>query len=206
MNVVFDFGNVLFEWNPATLIAQHFPGADTWDIDYAAFAKEMAAHPDWYAFDAGQLDAARLAPLVAARMKLDVNAVSTFLERLPHALPPIDATIDIVKRLCADRSSAHRVFYLSNMPAEYADILEKKYPWIGDFHDGIFSGRVGLIKPDPAIFREAERRLNLIPGETLFMDDVAAIIAAARECGWHAEQIHSPQCVLDALAKHGVIV
>jgi putative hydrolase of the HAD superfamily len=204
MNIVFDFGNVLFEWNPAALIEQHFPGADQLGVDYVEFATAMATHSDWLAFDAGHLDAKTLAPRVASRMRVDLEAVHTFLGRLPHVLRPIESAIEIVERLCARHASKHRVYYLSNMPAEYADTLERKYPWIAKFHGGVFSGRVGLTKPDPAIYRLAERTCNLRPSETLFLDDSGPNVVAAQACGWHAAQILDASDVGRALEAHDV--
>jgi putative hydrolase of the HAD superfamily len=206
MDIVFDFGNVLFEWDPATLIARYFPGADQIGIDYALFASTMSEHSDWLAFDAGHLDAITLAPRVAARMNLDVDAVHAFLTRLPHVLPPIESAIEIVERLCADHAHEHRVFYLSNMPAEFADTLEQKYPWIAKFRGGVFSGRVGLIKPDAAIYRHIEEICDLRPADTLFLDDSRPNVSAARACGWHAEQILDANSIGRALTAHGIHV
>ncbi len=204
MNIVFDFGNVLFEWNPRQLIVDHFPSAATLTHDPIELAKAITDHKDWQAFDAGHMRLPEVSERTAARLKLDPESVATFLNVLPHALPTIASNVEIVTQLLANKSHGHRLFFLSNMPAEYADVLEQKHAWIAGFEDGIFSGRIGLIKPDPAIFREAEKRFNLVPQETLFLDDVATIIAAARGCGWHAEQIVDANSVGRALALHGI--
>ncbi len=204
MNIVFDFGNVLFEWKPSDLVPAHYPGAAHWRVDLNEFAREMTDHADWRAFDAGTMTISALAPKIAARMNLNAADVQQFLTALPYKLPPIHETIAVVKRLCAASQRRYRVFYLSNMPAEYADTLESLYPWIAEFDGGIFSGRVGHIKPDPAIFRAAEAQFALVGSETLFLDDVAAIVESARQCGWHAAQIRSPADVTAALSAFRV--
>ncbi|TAG03655.1 MAG: HAD family phosphatase [Betaproteobacteria bacterium] len=204
MNIVFDFGNVLFDWKPSELIRANYPGARHWQIDFDKFAREMADHDDWRAFDAGLVDIKTLAPRIASRMNLDAAELTHFLTELPRCLPPIHETVELVKRLCGATDRRYRVFYLSNMPTEFADVLEQIYPWIAGFDGGIFSGRVGLIKPDPAIFRAAESMLQMEPRETLFLDDVAAIVESAKQCGWHAAQITSPADVLAAVADFGV--
>ena len=84
------------------------------------------------------------------------------------------------------KGAGHRLFYLSNMPAPYADHLERSHDFFDLFDDGVFSARVQLMKPDPAIFREASRRFGLAPGEMLFVDDVAHNVEAARALGWQA--------------------
>ena len=52
--------------------------------------------------------------------------------------------------------------------------------------DIVYSHEVGLKKPDPAIYALAQRRLEVQPGEIVFLDDVSGHVDAARAAGWHA--------------------
>ena len=55
MNLVFDFGAVLFTWKPAELLARSFP-QQAGDADAAAhLAHAVFGHPDWHSFDRGTL-------------------------------------------------------------------------------------------------------------------------------------------------------
>ena len=52
------------------------------------------------------------------------------------------------------------------------------------------SGRVKLVKPDPAIYREMHARIEphlpgIAPHELVFIDDNAKNAAAATALGWH---------------------
>lgn len=51
----------------------------------------------------------------------------------------------------------------------------------------VWSQEVGSSKPDPAIYREAVRRLHLPPGRVLFLDDSEGHVTAARRAGMEAE-------------------
>ena len=66
--------------------------------------------------------------------------------------------------------------------------LERCNAFMADFADGIFSCRVGLMKPHAAIFALAERRFGIDPANTLFIDDHADNVAAARRRSWQALQ------------------
>ena len=207
MNIVFDFGNVLFEWNPVRLIDEHFAQGSATPATSAALADTLINHKDWLDFDLGLLDAATVAERSAARLSLHRARLHAFIERIPHVLPSIDPTIALFNQL-ADEAAAtggHRLVYLSNMPASYAPVLEARCPWIARFEGGLFSGRVNLAKPDAAIYAMAERQLNLNPAETLFLDDSPRNVDAARARGWAAEIITDPQSTRDALVKHGVL-
>ena len=207
MNIVFDFGNVLFEWNPVRLIDEHFERASALPTSSAALAETLINHQDWRDFDAGLLDAATVSQRSAARLSLEPAHLHAFIERIPHALPTIDPTVLLFNQLADEVADhgVHRLLYLSNLPASYAPVLEARCPWIARFAGGIFSGRVNLCKPDAAIYALAERELKLIPSETLFLDDSQRNVDAARARGWSAETITSPQSVHDALVKHGVL-
>lgn len=205
MNIVFDFGNVLVEWDPVRLIREHYPSAELQRVDVNAFAHTLIEHEDWQAFDRGMLDGAELAARSAQRLAIDGSALHEFIERIPHVLPEFTASVAAVRALAQNRSNhGHRVLYLSNMPIAFADVLEARFPWIACFEGGIFSGREQLAKPDPAIYAALETRYGLRPDETLFLDDVPVNVVAAEARGWLAELIEHPVRVIEALARHGV--
>lgn len=51
------------------------------------------------------------------------------------------------------------------------------------FDDSIISAEVGLVKPDPAIFRLAAQRLELDPSEIIFVDDHREYLNGASSIG-----------------------
>jgi len=205
MNIVFDFGNVLVEWNAARLIQFHYAAQDGRAQFPDALADTLVNHRDWLDFDLGLLDAAELAARGARRLGLNEAGLRAFIDRIPHVLPVFNSTVDIVQQLAQGTHGDHRVLYLSNMPIEFAEVLETRCPWMAHFESGIFSGRVKLAKPDDAIYAAAERQLRLDPADTLFLDDSPRNVLAARARGWHSEVIDGRQSVADALALHGVL-
>ena len=205
MNIVFDFGNVLVEWNPARLIEEHYPPSARLTHAPHALANALVNHQDWIDFDLGLIDAATLANRSATRLGLHAADTHTFIERIPNVLPLFDDALALMQELADGQHGAHRVLYLSNMPTTFADVLEARCPWIARFEDGIFSGRVNLAKPDAAIYEAAEQRFNLDPAQTLFMDDSPPNVYAARARGWRAEIIDGPHSVRKALIAHGIL-
>ena len=62
----------------------------------------------------------------------------------------------------------------------------------------IISSEVGLMKPDPRIFRLAAERLRVEPAECLFVDDKADNLAGARAAGMHPIAFRdTDQCIHD---------
>ncbi len=209
MDIVFDFGNVLVEWDPVRLIDAHYAVASRPGWTAERLAQALVEHTDWHDFDRGVIDGATLAARCAARLSLPEAPLAAFIERIPHVLPMFAASVAAVETLTAvprgEREGGRRVLYLSNMPTRFSDVLEARCAWIARFDGGVFSGRVQQLKPDAAIYATLESRYGLEPTRLLFLDDSAANVAAARSRGWTAERIDRPGRVIEALADHGVL-
>jgi len=96
---------------------------------------------------------------------------------------------------------------LSNTNASHWKQL-KTFDVINRLHHHLPSHRLGLHKPDAAIFHVAEQQVNHRGPEMLFFDDTQENVRAARKVGWRAEHINpfmetAPQ-IRDSLARHGI--
>ncbi|MDI1244426.1 MAG: HAD family phosphatase, partial [Rhodoferax sp.] len=60
MNLVFDFGAVLFTWQPGALMRQHFPQLTGQPEQAAALAHGLFGHADWHDFDRGRMSMAEV--------------------------------------------------------------------------------------------------------------------------------------------------
>jgi FMN phosphatase YigB (HAD superfamily) len=94
--------------------------------------------------------------------------------------------LDAVMVALAHRlSEAHRVYLLSNIGDLHWAHLSREFGLHGIGHGVLPSYLAGVMKPQAGIYAEAERRFALTPAQTVFIDDRADNIAAARERGWH---------------------
>jgi putative hydrolase of the HAD superfamily len=80
---------------------------------------------------------------------------------------------------------------LSNAPAELADRFDK-LPWLAALNPRLFSGHLGIIKPEPAIYAIALDALRAEPQEVTFIDDRQENIEAAKRAGLQAELFIHP--------------
>lgn len=185
MHFVFDFGRVLFNWQPETLLQQVLPARVVDDASAAHWVAQVfqSYGGDWGEFDRGTVEPADLVRRISQRTGLAPAEVEAVVQAVPASLTPIQASIDLLQRL---QQPGRAMFYLSNMPAPYADHLEREHAFVRGFTDGVFSARVQLIKPEPAIFAMASQRFGVAPAELIFFDDSPANVAAARAAGWQA--------------------
>ncbi len=201
LNVVFDFGAVLFAWQPRVLVREYFPEHTATEEATASLAHSIFGHPDWQAFDAGIASMFETIERLQQRTNLPMCQLRNLVSDIGKNLAPMPLAIAVLRSLRERRDSYNgtgpniKLFYLSNMPAPYARTLELKHDFIGWFDDGIFSADVKLAKPDAAIYALCTQRFGLQGADTVFIDDMLPNIAAARAHGWRA--LHLP--VADAL-------
>jgi len=190
--VIFDFGAVLFQWQPLALLQQTVPDLAPDEAAArrvaASFFESFTPESDWARFDLGLVDEPELARRIAARTGAPEDRVRRVIDAIPGHLQPKMDTVALLRRL---KAAGHRLYYLSNMPRSYAEHLERHNAFIGDFLDGIFSARVGLMKPHRAIFELAQERFALSEAQTVFIDDHAGNIAAAQAHGWQGVHFSS---------------
>jgi putative hydrolase of the HAD superfamily len=80
---------------------------------------------------------------------------------------------------------------LSNAPARLAGQLDR-LPWLAPFSPRIFSGNVGMVKPEPGIYALALEALGAAPQDVTFIDDRLENVLAARSAGMRATLFTSP--------------
>jgi putative hydrolase of the HAD superfamily len=185
MNIVFDFGGVLFRWHPPTFLARVWPHRVADDEQGAKIAAEFFENYGgaWGDFDQGLIDAPTVIERIAARTGWPVDEVAQVVAAVPDELQVQVETVALIEDL---KRAGHRLFYLSNMPEPFADHLERSHPLQHWFEGGVFSGRVKQSKPRAEIFRLACERFGVTPQSCLFLDDHPANIEAAKALGWQA--------------------
>jgi putative hydrolase of the HAD superfamily len=204
MNIVFDFGGVLFDWRPHEFMARLLPAHAHDEASARALVADVfqGYGGAWSEFDRGTIAPGPLALRIAERTGLHVDEAALVIASVPHELQPIPATVALLQRL-AERG--HALYFLSNMPAPYADHLDATHAFLGVFRAGVYSARVKLIKPEPAIFAHAQAEFGIDPANTLFIDDLAHNAAAAQAAGWQAVHFESAAQCEAALHERGLL-
>lgn len=128
------------------------------------------------------LDAATLGALLGA---------DTALWTVPNA-PMIDWAASL-------RRGGIRTGILSNLGDAMEAGIRARFDWIAAFDHHTFSHRLGMAKPDAAIYHHAAEGLSVDPDRILFVDDRQKNIEAARAQGMAAMLYSSHQAFLEEL-------
>jgi putative hydrolase of the HAD superfamily len=203
MKLVFDFGGVLFQWRPPELLKREIPQRAHDDASAAHWVDAVfqGYEGDWGEFDRGTCDAPALVQRIARRTGLAEHEARAIVDGVPNELQPKPDSVALLRRL---RDAGAPLYFLSNMPAAYADHLEAAHDFVGWFRDGVFSARVQAIKPEPAIFELASRRFGVPPSSLLFFDDHLPNVQAAQAAGWQAVHFTGVASAEAALRTRGL--
>lgn len=174
--VIFDIGYVLvdYDWNRYL----HTIFSDEQTIDVVRDA--LYNHGVWNELDRGVWTEKQLRDAFIAPAPAYEKEILEAYDRAGEALSPRPYASHWIQSL---KDRGFQVLYLSNwsdhMFARSGDLLS----FLPLFDGGIFSCKVHLIKPDPAIYRLLCETYRLDPADCVFIDDTAKNVEAARAFG-----------------------
>ncbi|MEV8605913.1 HAD family phosphatase [Streptomyces griseoviridis] len=93
---------------------------------------------------------------------------------------------------------------LSNAPASLATAV-RGASWSGVFETLVFSADLGVMKPDPRVYRAADDRFGRRPADIVFFDDRPENVEAARAHGWRAHAWTGGESAAGVLADEGLL-
>jgi putative hydrolase of the HAD superfamily len=204
LDVVFDFGGVVFDWKPAAMVRAHF-GDDLQGFDSPdALARAIFSHADWHAFDRGERALDEVIAQTAQRLAIGHANMHALMAYIGEQLQPIATTVQLLGDLQARRKAGKgiRLLFLSNMPAPFARTLEQHHAFLDCFDGGIFSADVLLAKPQPEIYQLLAQRYQLEAARTLFIDDHGPNVQAAAAMGWQTLHLTDPAQLRGQLLTH----
>ncbi len=195
--VVLDLGNVLVRWDPRLAFAGHLTDAEVdaffADVDFPELNLRQDAGRPWSEARAE----------VARRHPAHVAALDRYVEHFADTLPgPVPGSAALVDEL---RAAGVRLLGLTNWSAETFRHAVPAAPAIGLLEDVLVSGREGIAKPDPRIFRLLADRYHLDPAATLFADDSPRNVAAAAAEGYVAVLFTTADALRADLVVHGLL-
>jgi len=198
VNVVFDLGMVLIEWDPRHLYRKVF--ADEAKMEW--FLKEVT-HPAWNleqdrgrSFDEAVQEATTRHPDHAAEIAMYRDR---WMEMVPGSIP---GSVAILEELHA---KGVPLYAITNWNGDTFRATKARFPFLGLFRDIVVSGDEKLIKPDAAIFQLLARRNHLALADSLFIDDSLKNVHGAQAAGMQAHHFTSPENLRADLVTRGIL-
>ena len=192
---LFDLGNVFFDWNPEKILKPIFNDDERMNffINNISFPLLDTRCDAGITIEIAVNDSIKKFPDFENEIKLYYpnhgNMVGGFFQK----------TVDIFYKV---KELNYPCYILSNWSAETYEGMEEKYPFLKDFEGKIISGRDFLIKPDPAIYELAISRFDLVPQETLFIDDRLDNIEAAQKLNFQTIHLTDPSLIQELIKPY----
>ena len=196
-HVVFDLGQVLIRWEPENAYRRLIPD----DTDRRRFLAEVVTHEWNLEQDRGRSWADAESVLIAEHPH-HAELIRAFRGNWWEMVPGlIDENVEILEGLIDNGVDATA---LTNWASDTFTEAEERFPFLSRFRGITVSGRVKLVKPDLAIYRHHADTFGLTAANTVFFDDNAANVEAARAHGWQAEQYVSTDTLRADLRRFGL--
>ena len=157
-NIIFDMVGVLMRFDTESYIEEHHLS----EADVAILRKEVFRSLEWAMQDRGSISTQEAERRICDRVPPHLCfAVHDLLYREGRKIVPIDGMRELLQDL---KDRGFRLFVLSNSCVHWRSFWEE-IPGHELFEDVVISAEVGLVKPQPEIFRLACERFGISAGE-----------------------------------------
>ncbi|WEV53725.1 HAD family phosphatase [Bifidobacterium sp. ESL0704] len=200
-NVIFDFGNVLVEWDPQAVMLPRYSQELTdkfLDNDVSGF---------YDASDAMDVGGTAVEAVASVRKQYGepwAGMLDYYFKNFEDSLVgPVEGMRVLVNDL---KAAGIGVWGLSNWATELFPPAEKIYPILSDLDDAVVSGYVKLRKPHRDIFEFALERFGICADSAVFIDDKAMNIVGANAAGIRGIRFNDSGALRQLLREQGLAI
>ena len=179
-NYIFDFGNVLGQFDPEAMTARYISDPKIAEAVCPVAYDRLY----WDKLDDGSITDEEIRQDILRRLPQDLAEAAWYAyENWITAMPPVPGMEALVRDI---KAAGGKVYLLSNISIGFAQNYHR-CPWISDlfslFDALVFSGPVGLVKPNKEIFDHLLSTYDLDPAQCIFIDDRKENIDGAAAAG-----------------------
>ena len=186
-NVIFDLGGVLIDWNPEYVYLEVFKG----DREKMKWFFDKICTIDWnenqdagYPLQQATEERVKLFPEYEEWIRIYYGRWEEMLGK------QIDGTVTILKQLIYNPN--YKVVALTNWSAETFPIALERFDFLHWFEGIVVSGTEKMRKPFNEIYVLTLNRFNIEASQSLFIDDNARNIEAAKKMGINTIRFNNP--------------
>jgi epoxide hydrolase-like predicted phosphatase len=196
--LLFDLGGVLVDIDFARALDAWAPHSS---LSLTQLREAFKHDLQYERHERGEIDAAEYFDHLAATLRLETtrdeiargwNAI--FVGEIVKARKIVEAMREVVP-----------CYAFTNTNASHMAAWSSQFPRVVGAFDRIFaSHELALRKPEPAAFERICQLTGVEAAATVFFDDLAENVQAARDCGLQAFLVRSPEDIVDALRAVGL--
>jgi putative hydrolase of the HAD superfamily len=195
--VIFDFGNVICSFDVGKFLGKlhEWSGLPVETLRDRVYGSGLHSR-----YERGEISSEEFHRRVGSVTGARVSA-ETFAEAFSDIFTPIEDTHALIREL----QGKYRLGLLSNTNEWHYRRHIRNVPVFPLFDSVTLSFEVGALKPEPAIYRDALRKLSLPPQECVYIDDIGEYAEGAAAVGIRGIRYAGQAQLLDSLAALGVV-
>jgi 2-haloacid dehalogenase len=198
MNIVFDLGMVLIEWDPRHLYRKVFDDEDKmeWFLANVCHSAWNLEQDKGRSFDDGVIEATSRHPEFVKEIAMYRDS---WMEMVPGA---IEGSVTILEEL---HIKGVPLYAITNWNGDTFRATRSRFGFLSLFKDIVVSGDEKILKPEPAIFELLVKRNGIKLRDSLFIDDSVKNVLGAKAVGMLGHHFVTPDGLRDDLVGLGVL-
>ena len=181
MNIVFDLGNVLLNFNPQ----QYLNKLNLSQREREKLYENIFNSEEWIKLDRGTIPQKQAIVKMKERCPELEDKIVKIMNEWQHILTPRNKTVAILKKLA---SANYPLYVLSNFHKQAFQYVRDEYSFFKLFDGIVISAHENCIKPEPEIYETLIQRYHINTNETVFIDDSSQNVKGAEKMGIKAIQ------------------
>lgn len=184
MNIIFDLGNVLIEWNKEKILSKICKN----DLEYNLFNKLVFQSNLWIDLDNGKISLEFLENQLIDEMGHQYqDQIHELVWNWFNYVDLYDEVYKLIKQL---KKKNFQIYVLSNTSSIFHILLDSVLSKVSSVLDGyVISCEVKMMKPQKEIYLSLVNKYQLDIKDCIFLDDLEENVEAARTLGIKAFQI-----------------
>lgn len=174
-NIIFDLGNVLLDFNPEVYVKSKIIENKVEEIYKCIFQSD-----EWAMLDRGTISEEDAKINIINRNIQNEELINLVFENWYDILIPIKSSVDVLKKL---KQKGYKVYYLSNFHLAAFEYVTTKHNFFECFDGGVVSYKENILKPEKEIYEKIINKYDLIPSQTIFIDDMKENVEAGIDLG-----------------------
>lgn len=172
-NVIFDMGNVIFNYDRDILLKHFYNGKDF------ELLKEMA-FKNWELLDEDAMSLEEYYENVKKDLPSSLSHYAlSALQTWEYFMTQNSEMISLIREL---KQKGYKLYVLSNITKHFVNV-QYKFPILKEFDGLVFSSLIKKVKPNSEIYKFLLNKYNLNPKECIFIDDTKKNLAGAARFG-----------------------
>ena len=184
-NIVFDLGGVLIDFKPERYL-EHI-GYSEEEVSF--FTTMIFWSSEWNEYNSSKYDVGQTKENLIKRNPQYADEIENIFNKIDYQYILFEKkdTVHYLKEL---KSRGYHIYLLSDLSIDSYN-YNKQFDFFNNIVGGVYSFEVGSTKPNKKNYETLLSKYQLMPEETIFIDDRLDNVKAANDCRIHGIQFTS---------------